>query len=455
MTFRHYGNGDYAKAIYLNNASHNLIQGCIFANNDLGIGLKRASGENLIENNEFYDSDFNWPWDSFKEYSSYLETGGLRFYGPTTGRGNIIRNNIFHDYFDGFGACPETAGEESIEVDVYNNLVYNAGDDGMETDGVCSNLRIWNNTFHDVLIGISLAPTYVGPTYAIRNLIYNTGAGNNDYPGSPFKFNSGYDKSGPMYLFHNTSNAGLPGNNGLDIKSPGTWDQIYARNNIWAGTDFAINNYNTSQPVSLDYDDLYTSNPNELVYWGDGDNRHMRTLSSFQNQTGQEHHGLNQIPGFVNINTANYNLAMTSPLIDAGIYIPGINDSYHAAKPDIGAFEYEGSGFELVVQPPNLAIEPGMMATFQISLKTTGFFTDTVNLSYSAQPAGLLIDLNPAVITTVGSATLTVTDTHTPPMENGLAFTINLTGTATSGTESQSVLLIVGGKRFFLPLAFR
>ena len=42
-------------------------------------------------------------------------------------------------------------------------------DDGMETDGQCSNVRIWGNTFHDVLVGISLAPIYPGPVYALRN----------------------------------------------------------------------------------------------------------------------------------------------------------------------------------------------------------------------------------------------------------------------------------------------
>jgi hypothetical protein len=64
---------------------------------------------------------------------------------------------------------------------VYDNLVYNAGDDGIETDGRCSNVRLWGNTFHDVLMGISLAPVYTGPVYALRNLIYRTGVGNNTY----------------------------------------------------------------------------------------------------------------------------------------------------------------------------------------------------------------------------------------------------------------------------------
>jgi parallel beta-helix repeat protein len=221
LTFRHYGAGGYPKAIYFDGASDNLVQGCVFASNDLGIGIKRESHRNVIQDNEFYDTIFDWPWVDIKDVGG-LEDGGIGFYDPVTGRGNVIRRNTFHDDFDGFGACPSYTAGVTNETDIYENVVYNMGDDGVETDGRCSNVRIWGNTFHDVLMGISFAPVYGGPVYAIRNLIYRTGVGNNDYSGSPFKFNSGYSQSGPMYLLHNTADAALPGNNGLYVKSPGT-----------------------------------------------------------------------------------------------------------------------------------------------------------------------------------------------------------------------------------------
>jgi hypothetical protein len=339
LTFRHYGQGSWAKAIYFNNANDNLVQGCTFAINDLGIGIKRASHRNVIQDSEFYDTIFDWPWDAF--YAGIeLGGGGITFYDPTTGRGNVIRRNTFHDYFDGFGVCPSWTAGVTNETDVYENLVYRAGDDGMETDGQCSNVRIWSNTFHDVLMGISLAPTYTGPTYAIRNLIYRTGVGNNDYTGSPFKFNSGYGQSGPMYLFHNTADAALPGNNGLYIKAPGTWDLIYARNNVWAGTDYAIDNYNTSQPVDLDYNDLWTDSGGDLIRW---DSTSYATLADFTAATGLEPHGLSVAPGFADPGNSDYTLNSGSDLIDAGVVIPGINDqgphTYQGLAPNIGAFE--------------------------------------------------------------------------------------------------------------------
>jgi hypothetical protein len=342
LTFAHYGLGDYAKALYFRDASDNLVQGCTFAVNDLGIGLKYDSWRNVVQDNTFYDTDFTWPWDAVKA-GSELETGGVRMYDPMTGRGTVIRRNTFHDYFDGFGVCPESDPGATNETDVYGNLVYNAGDDGMETDGTCSNVRIWGNTFHDVLDGISLAPVYIGPVYALRNLIYRTGAGNNSYPGSSFKFNSSDGPSGPMYLFHNTADAvltTLPGNDGLDIKSPGAWTQLYARNNIWSGTRYALSNANPDQPRDLDYDDLHTTLAGELAYWDGLSDRHLNTLAELQTATHQELHGQSVVPGFVDAAGGNYTLDVSSQLIDAGVLIPGIDDDFGGAAPDVGAFEF-------------------------------------------------------------------------------------------------------------------
>jgi hypothetical protein len=337
LTFAHFGQGSYPKVIYLDTASDNLVQGCTFIDNDLGVGIKHASHRNVIQDNQFSDTIFDWPWDAIKGVGG-LEDGGIAFYDPATGRGNIIRRNIFHDDFDGLGVCPAATAALTNETDVYDNLVYRMGDDGLETDGQCSNVRIWGNTFHDVLMGISLAPVYDGPVYAIRNLIYRTGVGNNDYSGSPFKFNSGYNQSGPMYLFHNTSDAVLPGNNGLYIKAPGTWRLIYARNNIWAGTDYAVNNYNTAQPLDLDYDNLYNAGLNDLVRW---DNTRYVSLTAFSTATGQQANGLNVAPGFFDPGHENYALDPASDLVDAGVLIPGINDLYFGHAPDIGALEYD------------------------------------------------------------------------------------------------------------------
>jgi parallel beta-helix repeat protein len=454
LTLRYYGQGSYAKAIYLNNASDNLVQGCTFASNDLGVGLKRDSWRNVVQDNEFYDTIFDWPWADIKELGR-LEDGGVAFYDPATGRGNVIRRNVFHDDFDGFGVCPSESAALTNETDVYENLVYNMGDDGVETDGQCSNVRIWGNTFHDILMGISLAPVYDGPVYAIRNLIYRTGVGNNDYSGSPFKFNSGYDRSGPMILLHNTADAFLPGNNGLYIKAPGTWDLIYARNNIWSGTNYALHNYNETQPVDLDYDDLYTTRSDEFVYWGSGSQRHMRDLPTFQALTGQEPHGLNVAPGFANAAQGDYALDSASELLDAGLVIPGINDDYVCMAPDIGAFESQACGFTPYADAPARAIEPGGVAVYEIEIQPIGGFAHAVAVTATSPSPSLILSLNPTVVTPPGQVTLTADDNHTGVPFSGLRYTVPITASGGGYTQSISVQLLVGGLRVYLPLTVK
>jgi hypothetical protein len=452
LTFRHYGQDDYAKVIYFNDASDNLVQGCTFASNDIGVGIKRDSHHNVIQDNEFYDTIFDFPWDRVKAGIG-LEDGGVVFYAyPFSGRGNVIRRNVFHDDFDGFSACPEAIDAVTNETDVYENVVYNMGDDGMETDGQCSNVRIWGNTFHDVLMGISLAPVYDGPVYAIRNLVYRTGVGNNDYTGSPFKFNSGYPQSGPMYLFHNTADAALPGNNGLYVKAPGSWTLVYARNNVWAGTAYAVENYNTGQPIDLDYDDLWNGDSGDLVRWN---SVRYATLADFTVATGQEPHGLDVEPGFADAGGSDYTLDLASDLIDAGVVIPGINDEYICDAPDVGTFEYEGCRFVLLAAPSSYAVAPGDAATYTVGALPIAGFTGTVALQAASPSPSLTVSLVPEEILPLDQATLTVTDTHTAAPLPGLWYRIPITATGGGVTRTVGVGLLVGGARAYLPLLLR
>jgi hypothetical protein len=355
LTFRYYGQGAEARAIYFKNASNNLVQDAIFAINNGGITIKEAAQRNVIQDNEFYDTLFTWSWDAVKA-TGYLERGGVYFGAPTGARGNVIRRNIFHDYFDGFDICasepmPGEAQRQTNETDVYDNLIYNVGDDGIQVDGWCSNIRLWHNTFHDVLSGISFAPLIGGPVYAIRNLIYHFGVGNNMHDGRSFKFNSNRtDKSGPIYLLHNTADAITATPAGLQISSglSNGWALIYARNNVWSSTSHALNNHDIGYPVDLDYNNLWNGNQDVLVRW---DTAQYATVTAFSAATGQERHGINLNPSFINPTKGNYTLKATSPLIDAGVIIPGINDDYKGLAPDMGAFESTFVGKSRVYLP--------------------------------------------------------------------------------------------------------
>ncbi len=309
----------------------------------------------------------------------------------------------------------------------------------METDGTCSNVRIWGNTFHDVLGGISLAPVYTGPVYALRNVIYRTGAGNNDYPGLAFKFNSGYDASGPMFLFHNTADAVLPGSSGLDIKSPGAWAQITARNNIWSGTDYALYNANPTQPLDLDYDDLTTTQAGELAWWDGLSDRHLNTLAELRSATGQELHGFNLPPGFNASSAGDYTLAVGSPLIDKGVPLPGINAGFSGAAPDLGAYEWEPA-LQLQGTPGDRTI------SLAWSVNTSLPITTTWTISYSG-PGGAEPPISGLASTTRAYLLTGLT--------NYAWYTIKLTSVGTGPVLSDTIQVMPTDRLLYLPIIVR
>jgi hypothetical protein len=156
------------------------------------------------------------------------------------------------------------------------------------------------------------------------------------------------------------------------------------------------------------------------------------------------------LPGFANAASGDYTLAVTSTLIDKGIYLPGINASYVGAAPDIGAFEYQGYGFTLNAAPSARAILPGEVATFAVSIQPIGSFTATVALTISLPSSDLSINLAPLSIVPPGTATLIITSSAS--ISTPTWFTIPITATSAGITQTIGVKLLVGGERVYLPI---
>ena len=194
----------------------------------------------------------------------------------------------------------------------------------------------------------------------------------------------------------------------------------------------------------------------ELVWWDGLPDRHLSTLAEFQAATGQEMHGLNVVPGFANAAGGDYALDASSDLIDAGVVIPGINDDYVGAAPDVGAFEYQGYGFTSERCASARAIAPGGVATYTIDVQPIGGFSSTVTLFAASPSPSLTLQLNPTTLSPSARATLTVTDGHSgTSLLPGLWYTIPITATSGGVTQSMSVGLLVGGARVWLPVALK
>ncbi len=158
------------------------------------------------------------------------------------------------------------------------------------------------------------------------------------YEGYPFKFN--VSSSLPMEgvsLYHNTCYTEDPGQHGFLFKGYSDWTNIISRNNIYAGTGYALESWGSINPVDFDYDNLYTTNQSVWVHWAGS---YYGTPSAFYAGEGQEEHGLAFDPEFVDVSVSNYHLQAGSPLIGRGEVIPGINHDYVGKGPDIGAKEF-------------------------------------------------------------------------------------------------------------------
>lgn len=221
---------------------------------------------------------------------------------------------------------------------------------------------------------------------------------------------------------------------------------------MWVGTEHAVGNYNTGQPIDLDYDDLWNGGADDLVRW---DSTGYATLAELAAATGQESHGLSVEPKFAQAASGDYRLDAASALIDAGVLIPGINDDYAGSGPDLGAYESEGYGFSLAVIPLSQQIDPGGVAAYDVAVQAMGGFDAAVTLVAASPSPSLMVSLSPALVAPPWQATLTVTDTHSSPLLPGLCYTVAITGTGGGLTETANTGLLVGGGRLYLPVILK
>jgi parallel beta-helix repeat protein len=339
LEFCYYGLNLSHRAIYIDGGDSNVIDRCYFHHNGIGVALKRAADFNTIQNCTFTESpSATWSWHAVKDSDTDYEAGGVLIYSSTeTNRGNVIRHCTFTNMFDGSHLYSDTATGPTENLDFHNNVVEHCADDGIETDGAGSNCRIYFNRFHDFLTGISVAPAAIGPTYIFRNILSDWRS-SEEFAGRPFKFNISSSLAIEwIFLYHNTCITSVPGQYGFWFGPYSKWTNVISRNNIYAGTDYALENQTTvPNTADFDYDCLHTTKSPPVIRWA-GVN--YNSLNQFAAATTQETHGVTNQPVFLNPAAHDYYLPANSPLIDKGISIPGINDDPVGPAPDIGALE--------------------------------------------------------------------------------------------------------------------
>jgi parallel beta-helix repeat protein len=337
---RYYGSDEYGRGVYLRYTSQCEVSGSsLHENTAAGVWIKGGE-RNLIENNDIGDSSIiNWPWDL--THASTAQNTGV-YMTDNNGQGNVIRRNVLHDTYDGMHPCGGLApdGAFTTETDVYENTIYRHSDDAIESEGYCSNVRIFNNTISDSLMAVAVAPAAPGPTWIVRNTAYNIGnvPSYRDFGQTPsgIKINSDYAPAvGPLLVYQNTFLTTVEGVDALVFFNPGYNTWLFSRNNVFAAPHNALRKIN-SIPLVLDFDDLYSSGSSPLVNWY-GTN--YPTLASVQSGLGEEMSGISADPALANPGGGDFTPTASSPLINRGVAIPGINDATADGQPDIGAVE--------------------------------------------------------------------------------------------------------------------
>ena len=115
-----------------------------------------------------------------------------------TGPGNVICHNRVKGYRDCISFMEDQSAGEQVCIDVYNNDIYVGLDDAIEADFAMGNCRILRNRITNCFMGLSSQPGLGGPTYFIRNVMYNI-------TNSPFKIAR---RSVGDVILHNTMREG-------------------------------------------------------------------------------------------------------------------------------------------------------------------------------------------------------------------------------------------------------
>jgi hypothetical protein len=258
-----------------------------------------------------------------------------------TGPGNVICYNKVAAFRDCISTMEDQRAFNQVCIDIYNNDIYQGADDGIEADFCGSNCRITRNRITDCCVGLSSQPSLGGPTYFIRNVMYNI-----IHSGFKLKRFSRGD-----VVLHNTLvkvGVGLGGNSRMDY--------AYFRNNLaFGGPTYNIvipGGYDTGLPYAADMIDpgLHSSFDYDAIgVWGVP----YQARIGDKPFTAVEKNGIERLDfnkTFSNVKFPQEPFAITqqapdlrpasgASVIDAALLIPNVNDEFTGNAPDCGAYE--------------------------------------------------------------------------------------------------------------------
>jgi hypothetical protein len=246
----------------------------------------------------------------------------------------VIQDNVVRGGFRDAIASDSSPNLDE-NVDIVGNTVSGYKDDGPEAKGGNVNVRIWDNHIladvADTCIAGNTNTTTnrYGPLYVFRNVCRVTARGS--MGATVFKLGGA-----PTYVFHNSVDASLATGVRWD-GFVGVGDSVVVLDNAVVLGGSAID-YGASGSV-FDHDVVWVTSDASFAYLWNGAS--FDTMADFCAATGQEAHGLQTDPGFVD---ADLRLGPGSAALDRGVVIPNFDDldsawPYAGSGPDAGAWE--------------------------------------------------------------------------------------------------------------------
>lgn len=268
-----------------------------------------------------------------------------------TGAGNVIAFNRVRGFRDCISLLEDDLAVEQISIDIYGNDLSVCADDGIEADFSMGNVRVHHNRITDSFMGISSQPSLGGPTYFIRNVMFNVLY-------SPFKLQR---SSVGDVLLHNTV---VKTGDAFAVYTTDVWSRATSRNNLFIGGPGDDHNGYDSGPgdvtvlatadasCSFDYDGFGSIGTG--TFHGRIGGAVFDGVEQMRSTTTEEH-GLEvdlsvfaaavELPAdpYAAPDAPSVVLSDGSAAIDAGLTLANVNDGFDGDAPDLGAVELGAS----------------------------------------------------------------------------------------------------------------
>ena len=340
--------------IKFNNATGIVVRYCTVNTPDDGIVSMADGVENAYIADNIVLGPTSWSNSSVGASGDNLGEGIV-----LTGPGNVIEHNRVRGFRDAISTMEDSGANNQISIDILNNDIEVGADDAIEADFTMGNCRVMHNRITNSFVGLSSQPGLGGPTYFVRNVMYNI-----IY--SPFKLHRG--SVGDVALHNTVVKCG----DAFAVYTGDSWSRALFRNNLFIGGEGGgeyggYGNgsgrvaYLEAAAASCDFNfDGYGS-----VGTGTFEGRigpdSFSSLAELRSRTTETE----AVQVDMNVFSENVAFPSTGPFperpisdlrldvsgaaVDKGIAMPNINDGYSGTAPDLGAFE---AGFELPVYGP-------------------------------------------------------------------------------------------------------